>query len=94
MRVFLCECTCAYLCDSVFSWLPDTLKPMYVCDLFLPRMDVFFVLFFHLKLTVCIRLSFSFLILSYMQICTKKKKQNCVDIYVLHIILLSSITTE
>lgn len=94
----MCVCFCvsarAHTCATVFSWLPDTLKPMYVCDLFLPRMDVFFVLFFHLKLTVCIRLSFSFLILSYMQICTKKKKQNCVDIYVLHIILLSSITTE
>lgn len=38
---------------------------------------------------------FSFLILSYMQICTKMEKTtNCVDIYVLHIILLSSITTE
>lgn len=45
MRVFLCECTCTYLCDSVFSWLPDTLKPMYVCDLFLPRMDVFCFVF-------------------------------------------------
>lgn len=102
--VCLWERMCTFLCRSVTSKLPDTfLKKnkkkinMYVCDMCEPPTPQWVCFFFHLKDNHMYSFEF-FFPLWFLVICKfvqkKETKTNCVDIYVLHIIMLSSITTE
>lgn len=80
----VCVCAWAHICAKTYVFI----AAWHVClwRVTFPCEDVFIIFINYL-------LEFLFFFwLSYMQICTKneRKKTNCVDIYVLHIVLLSS----